>query len=221
MSNQFVFKEESGNLLFIGDFEGLYKKESDPWGQSAATGSSMDSFYRKSRDSIVHIVHNLFDNNKKICILEIGCGLGHSTAYLSEGIQCATFTGIDISETAINEARKLYPNNLFIQGDIRETPKTNSLYDVVLLNQMLWYVLNDLDKVLRHARQHLNHQEASVIIISQAFPRVQRYGKKILNGYEGAVEYFKSQSEFNLIHTRYDDRVDLPHIDCHFILQSK
>lgn len=220
MSNEFIFKEESGNLLYIGDFEGLYKKESDPWGQSGLTGSSMDIFYQRSRNSIAQIIHNLFDD-KKISILEIGCGLGHSTAYLAERIPNATFTGIDISETAIDGARKLYSNHLFMQGDILEEPKIKNLYDIVLLHQMLWYVVDDLEKVICHARLHLKPRDSSIIIISQAFPRIQRYGKNILNGYEGAVEYFKSQLDFNLIHTSYNDSVNLPHIDCHFVMQFK
>jgi hypothetical protein len=108
-----------------------------------------------------------------------------------------------------------------LQGDVREPLKLNNLYDIVLLHQMLWYVVDDLEKVIHHARQQLTPQPSSIVIISQAFPRAQRFGKEVLNGYEGAVEYFKSQPGFNLIHTRYDDSKALPHIDCHFVIQYK
>lgn len=217
MSNNFVFKEESGHLVYVGDFEGLYQSESDPWGQSASSGSAMDAFYKQSRGAVAHIIGTAFPHTN-ISILEVGCGLGHSTAYLSGCIENSTLTGMDISSTAILAAQKLHPSLHFVQGDIRQQSVFEAHYDVVLLHQMLWYVLDDLPQVLHHARQALKPQPSSICLISQAFPREQRYGKDVLNGYEGAIQYFKNQSGIHLLHSTYSDQPSLPHIDCHFVL---
>lgn len=219
MKNGFVFKEVAGDLVYVGDFEGLYQSEADPWGQSAAVGTPMDLFYRRSREMVASIIESFVPENK-LQVLEIGCGHGHSTRDLAARLPLTKVSGMDISYTAIAEAKKLYPSIDFIQGDIR-LPNTVKLgeYDVVVLNQMLWYVLIDLQLVLRNTRRLLRTDETSVCLISQAFPREQRYGKNVMDGYEGAIRYFKMAPKVHLIHSSYSDIANLPHIDCHFALR--
>jgi 2-polyprenyl-3-methyl-5-hydroxy-6-metoxy-1,4-benzoquinol methylase len=219
MKSDFVFKEVSGNLVYVGDFEGLYQSEADPWGQSATAGVPMDLFYRHSRERLASIIE-LVAPTQKLEILEVGCGHGHSTQDLADRLSMANVIGMDVSHTAITEAKRRYPNLDFMHGDIREQSSTNSTkYDVVVLHQMLWYVLNDLPLVLQEARSLLRAKDDSVCLVSQAFPREQRYGKNVFDGYEGAVKYFKSIPGVHLVHSAYSDFANLPHIDCHFALK--
>jgi SAM-dependent methyltransferase len=218
MKNEFVFKEVSGDLVYVGDFDGLYKSEADPWGQSASSDAPMDLFYRRSREMVASIIESIVPT-KNIKILEVGCGHGHSTRDLAARLPMSTVIGMDISHRAISEARNLYPSFDFLQGDIRALSAENLAgYDVVVLHQMLWYVLNDLPLVLQNSRHLLRPTDSAVCLVTQAFPREQRYGKNVLDGYEGAIKYFKSIPGVHLVHSAYSDLANLPHIDCHFAL---
>ena len=63
-------------------------------------------------------------------VLDIGCGNGHSIAYLSECWQSAVFTGLDLSPVAVEMAKARNPGADFVCGflDEVELPK----FDCVL-----------------------------------------------------------------------------------------
>lgn len=56
---------------------------------------------------------------KNASVLDVGCGTGDFSAFLrKKGIK--SYAGIDIYEPSLKEAKDMYPNELFIQGDLLE-----------------------------------------------------------------------------------------------------
>ena len=93
---------------------------------------------------------------------------------------------MDISQTATERAAKLFPHLDFIVGDIKN-PDFNYFnleeeYDVVILSQLLWYVLEDLPQVFENCLSVLSAN--GKLVICQAFLKTpQKYGKNICDGF--------------------------------------
>jgi len=86
---------------FIGEFEEMYQKYTDPWHQSE------ELYYSSlSRRSVCWYLEKYNINS----IVEWGCGLGRTSQYIKENTcKAIEILGIDISNTAINKAKKFYP----------------------------------------------------------------------------------------------------------------
>ena len=87
-------------------------------------------------------------------------------------------------------------------------------YDIVLLSQVLWYVLDRLDETLANCARLL--KPGGVLLVSQAYLKgEQRYGADLADGFGGTVATFHSRyrDTFQLIEARYDDRDGLVHRD--------
>ncbi len=216
--SDFVFRElPSGNLEFIGDFEGLYQNVSDPWEQSADKGE-MASYYNQSRKRLLNNIHP--KKNQKI--LEIGCGLGFVTKLLSDRYPFAIFHGLDISKTAIDKADKLFPDiNFFVADICSKSFNTPEKYDVVILSQLLWYVLEKFPIVLSNCNNIMKNN--SNLIITQAFlKKPQKYAKDIIDGFYSLEEYLKlhAPKSMKISLTDYDENNDFIHYDGIVILKK-
>jgi SAM-dependent methyltransferase len=203
MSDKYVFHTDpDGRIEFVGDFEGLYRNVADPWDQSGEDGH-LRAFYQESRQRLIRVLERFSPDG---AILEIGCGHGHATAAMEKALPAASVDGADISETAISRARELFPDCHFHCGDIRdanfELPKT---YDVIVFNQMLWYVLNDLASAISNAFKALS--DNGYFIISLGFLADQKYGRDVINGVNGLLAYFAGdlRGQCQLVFFDYDD----------------
>ena len=69
---------------------------------------------------------------------------------------------------------------------------------------MLWYILVDIDRVIKNIYEILNKN--GCLIISMAFLNDQQYGKEIINGYSGLLEYCELRigSKFKIICKDFD-----------------
>jgi 2-polyprenyl-3-methyl-5-hydroxy-6-metoxy-1,4-benzoquinol methylase len=201
-SKNYIFrKDDNGELLFQGDFEGYYQNNSDPWDQNS-TDSDMSEYYKVSRLKLLKVIKGIISNQN---ILEIGCGLGLVTNMLDKELENSLVSGVDISSTAIHKAKAQYSNILFYEGDIADKQfKSEEQYDVVILNEMLWYVLEDIDLVINNIYEILNTNGS--LIITMAFLNDQQYGKEIINGYSGLLDYCKLRisSLFKIISKDFD-----------------
>ena len=201
-SKNYIFrKDDNGELLFQGDFEGYYQNNSDPWDQNS-TDSDMSEYYKVSRLKLLKVIKGIISNHN---ILEIGCGLGLVTNMLDKELENSLVSGVDISSTAIHKAKAQYSNILFYEGDIADKQfKSEEQYDVVILNEMLWYVLEDIDLVINNIYEILNTN--GCLIITMAFLNDQQYGKEIINGYSGLLDYCKLRisSLFKIISKDFD-----------------
>jgi SAM-dependent methyltransferase len=207
--DKYVFQTDpDGRVEFVGDFEGLYRNVADPWNQSGDDGH-LRAFYQESRQRLIGVLERYSPDGS---MLEIGCGHGHVTASIAKALPAASVDGSDISETAILRARELFPDGRFYCRDIRdpnfELPGT---YDVVIFNQMLWYVLNDLPSAIGNAFKVIS--DNGYFIISLGFLPDQKYGRDVIDGVNGLLAYFARElsSQCQLVFFDYDDsdRFDL------------
>ena len=211
-SKDYVFTERHGELAFVGDFDGYYNDCDDPWEQSGAGG--MASYYEHSRSRLLRALREMQPSR----ILEVGCGLGYTTHIIANDYQHYAVTGCDVSAVALGKARQRFPELRFEQWNIADAllcEQVREQYDTVILNQLLWYVLDDLDTVFANALQLLTPNGA--LLIANAFARTQRYGNNIIKGYSGAVERFMAAPGFRLQSSHYYDEGD-EHSDGHFTL---
>jgi SAM-dependent methyltransferase len=119
-------------------FENFYERE-DPWG----VRTNLREQYR------YFVALKLISDRKYNYILDVGCGEGHFTNKL---IKLGTkIVGVDISETAIRRAKKLYGNNItFIRGDICEIQMPEEFFDLIVCLEVLYYLsAKDVLKILK------------------------------------------------------------------------
>lgn len=210
--NEFVFKEGSKGLEFVGDFEGLYKAEQDPWGQSGDT-PALSLYYATARINLISSLRKRLYRNP--LGVEIGCGHGHVVGALAS-IFGGHWTGIDVSPTAVAKARELYPQSRFTTHDITQPYAMASeiSVSVVILGQVLWYVLHKFPQVIENCHNMLAPD--GLLVISQAYlTSPQRYGQELADGFEGTVRLILNEyrSWFRLVEARCDDRLGLTHHD--------
>ncbi len=157
---------------FIGGFESMYKDCEDPWTQSLQPN-------KYSR--IAGILH--LKNFNIQSILECGCGLGYYAdwIYKDTGI---TPKSIDISETSISRAKKLFPHLDFSVSDITKELKNYKEYDCIMFSEIIWYILPSLNSLFDIMKKEFN---GKYLLVNQVFYKgTQEYG----------TEYFSSLAEF-------------------------
>jgi SAM-dependent methyltransferase len=99
--------------------------------------------------------HRFLETNTRIerafgrpaSLLEIGCGEGHQSSFLSRVTD--KLTGIDVSATAVGRARHRVPGAEFLAGDLFAQPWAGERgrFDVVVACEVLYY-LSDVPKTL-------------------------------------------------------------------------
>lgn len=208
-----IFRELGGSLEFVGDFDGLYRSEADPWGQSGAHGP-MASYYAASRNRLATaLMGHLRGNGER---LEVGCGHGHVLAQLNNAVRGGRWHGLDVSPEAVERAQAHHPAFEFHVGDIRKTDVRRlgtKRFDAVILSQVLWYVLDDIDQTVANCRHLL--RRGGILVISQAFLRgPQRYGADIADGFHGTLRLFCDRfADLRLIEAQFDDSNTHQHHD--------
>lgn len=210
-SGDFIFRRtEGGDLTWHGDFEGLYRAMDDPWGQSGAHPRMRD-YYADSRQRLVDTLVNL-SNQSAVEVrwrsaLEVGCGTGYVTRLLREKFPGRRVHGCDISHTAIERAWALHHNAFFYTLDIAKPVEEDrfyvSNYDVVVLNQILWYVLERLALVLDNCGKLLLPD--GHLIIHTAFLDEQNFGRHVLDGFHGLIRWvLENTSAWHIVGAYYD-----------------
>jgi len=210
----YIFKPRGDNLEFVGDFESLYENEDDPWNQSGKDGEIRD-YYTHSRRILTDRLREINPDS----LLEIGCGLGYTTKIIQESLPGCNVVGMDISKTAIIRATALFPGLNFMTADIGSTDfNTETKYDVVILNQLLWYILESISESFENCFSAL--KPAGRVVISQAFlQKPQKYGKDICDGFAGLISYLDVHG-FNIEHSQLDDSGAFVHNDGLIILKN-
>lgn len=160
----------------------IYKKK-DPWNQSNIN----DIYYNYTRNHIIDCINNKTQGKN---ILEIGCGNGFSVNYYHSIIPNKNFTGCDVSKIAIEKATTKYPNINFFQYDVRKKFDKKNKYDVIIISDLLWYIINDLKICVNNALEMLEN-DGKLIYYNDFMVDNQRFGKDIIDGFDGLVEFFK------------------------------
>lgn len=90
----------------------------------------------------IDLVMNKIEKDPKQHLLDVGCGLGGTAAYLQDN-GWGEVTGIDIDENAINHATKHYPHLEFIQCAADKVNESlEKKFDVVYLFNAYYCFLN-------------------------------------------------------------------------------
>jgi len=209
-----VFSEMDGHLRLTADWNAIYRDNEDPWDQSGKVGD-IASYYALSRSRLTKAIQRHMQKSGDG--LEIGCGHGHVIKHLSVYCSNVRWSGLDISEVAIETARHLQPKQSFYVADIANGALHDigdARFDLTILNQCLWYILESFDHTVENCIALLRPD--GVFIISQAFLRgAQRYGRNIVDGFDGLIDLMRTRyaARLRLIEASYDDRGQHLHHD--------
>jgi 2-polyprenyl-3-methyl-5-hydroxy-6-metoxy-1,4-benzoquinol methylase len=107
-----------------------------------------------------HYLHELQQSKgRKVRVLDVGCGNGALARHLPP--EQFEYVGTDISDAAIEEAKKHAPWGTFYQSSMDDEPPSGELYDIIIFCEVLVYV--DYDTVLQRYRPLLKDDGALVI----------------------------------------------------------
>lgn len=89
-------------------------------------------------------------------VLEVGSGRGGGARYVAGSFQPASYTGMDIAQSAVDLANKIHvlPNLRFIQGSAESIPMADNSIDVVL-NVESCHAYGSVDKFLGEVKRVL------------------------------------------------------------------
>jgi SAM-dependent methyltransferase len=137
-------------------FENIYSIE-DPWKLSG----KQEQFRYKL---VMDYIKNIFQK-PGLKVLELGCGEGSFTEYLD--LEDYKITSVDISETAIERAKKKGLRNAkFVCNDMIEFVTGNdiSCYDLILLMECIYYLSKEKKIVLIDLLRKKTNQDIRILI---------------------------------------------------------
>mgnify|MGYP000288189991 CR=1 FL=1 len=173
---------EDGTLELVGDFDGLYRRVADPWGQSSFD-LHLGAYYDRSRTNLFACLQR---RRPIISLMEVGCGHGHVSGALRR-LVASVVVGVDVSPTALVRARELYPDCGFECADLTQPGlDLGQQHDVVLWGQCLWYLMHEMGVALENSMAHL--RVGGLLVVQQAFLRDQRYGRGMVDGFAGMLD---------------------------------
>ena len=168
--HDYVFRD--GQL--VGDFEGMYQACPDPWRQ----------------DSIRHPAEAMLLNEAATAssdrLLDLGCGRGALTRRLASATN-GWVGGVDVAPTALRVARSRVTTGDFAAMRAGSLGFADDAFDVTVIAELLWYVLESISAVLHEVRR-VTRTGGRVLVLQQFYqPGEQQYGAEIMNGPEDLI----------------------------------
>ena len=102
---------------------------------------------RQPNQEIIAGVCEKYAKSTPIEILDVGCGNGGLLKPLEGKKFNYAYCGIDFSQAAVDQAKALFPNDIFMRADIEHPPQLKKQFDVIVLSEVLYYV--DAEKVIK------------------------------------------------------------------------
>lgn len=174
---------------FRGDFEGMYRDFEDPW------------FCQRRNDFLERqVVLQILRDRHYQRILDVGCGLGGFTEILRKATDAEFVCGIDVSSTAIGKASAKYDGCQFKIADIRRDAiplVAEGLYDLVMLQEVIWYILPELSDVFAKIGQSMTDE--GILFIEQCFPSEQKFGKEFLQSADELISRYLMPGGFKVL----------------------
>jgi SAM-dependent methyltransferase len=196
--HDYVFK----NGRLIGEMDQMYQKAKDiPWHQD------------KEPDCLdFKIALRILETKAPYdSILEIGCGLGYLTNEVAK--YCKNeyqVVGTDISPTAIDKARKLFPNLRFevldITKDLYEQGWGEMKYSLVFVRGLFWYVFPGIKKGCDNIVRLIDKR--GYLLVQQNFPPLDTnfVGKEVLPNPEALLSYFRPDIQESVVNYLEDNK---------------
>ena len=171
---------------FVGKFEEMYQKFSDPWNLLKKNKLGLNLNYQ-----IIFNYCKQIRSSKKLIVLEIGCGYPQIIYQLYK--EKFKVYGTDISETVIKKSKKKYPKlkkNLFLSNFLNYPLYEEIKPDIIILSDISWYVLPELKKFIEWYK---NLRLKTYLIHSLAVydKNKQQYGKEYFYDLNTIKSYFK------------------------------
>ena len=127
------------------------------------------------------------NNNKKLKVIEIGCGFGELTKELSS-LSFKAY-GTDISPTAIKKANKNSKCNFYVSDFLNDKLYLKIKPDIFIMSEITWYVLPKLKKFLKFIKKNFKNKYL-IHTLAIYYPGKQKYGKKYFKDLKGILKYF-------------------------------
>ena len=141
--------------------------EDDPYSVS----DNIESDFHQRRFKYTNQLIRKFAPNKKLKILDLGCGEGHLTGVIkNQNIEYEVY-GLDYSISAIEYANKNFPDIDFVVADAYHPPYEDGFFDVVICNN-IWEHVPDPLRLLNGISRIINAD--GLLIIST--PSRYRFG---------------------------------------------
>lgn len=185
--------QENNNQQFYEDW---YDRISD---SPTKSGNAKWEYY------LLRCILKYIDKNNVKSLLDIGCGQGNKTAYISKLLGFIKAVGLDSSKSGIALADKLhsnYKNLKFINSDLNEfSLESEDKYDIVSALEVLEHI-EDWQTLLNNM---INVSDRYILL---TFPtgRMRDYERKIghlRNFKRGEVENFLDLRGFKIVKTFY------------------
>lgn len=126
-----------------GYFEQLYARDPDPW-----RFATSEYEREKYAATIGALPERRFASG-----FEIGCSIGVLTKQLAE--RCDRLLGVDVSDTALDQARERCPRVRFENMDLRSVWPPGQ-FDLILFSEVLYYLgLDGIRRVAEHTASSL------------------------------------------------------------------
>ncbi len=121
---------------------------------------------------------------------------------------------MDISKTAIEKAKNNYPDIHFLIGNISTYQKELAQYDACLFAEIMWYILDDIDVILKNL-QYFFH--GKTVMVNQTFYKagVQQYGKEYFTNLDEMCAYLPWKCLEKIV----EEDVETGSIDTHSVFR--
>tara|TARA_B110000503_G_C7025174_1_gene361477 strand:+ start:299 stop:925 length:627 start_codon:yes stop_codon:yes gene_type:complete len=171
---------------FVGKFEEMYQKFSDPWNLLKKNKLGQNLNYQ-----IILNFCNKIKQSRKITTLGIGCGFPQISNELSKNNFKIYAT--DISETVIKKSKKKYPeikNSLFVSNFLNFSLYDKLNPDILILSDITWYILPELKQFLKWYKG-LKKETYLIHSLAVYGKNKQKYGKDYFYDLETIKSFFK------------------------------
>jgi len=200
-SQNYMPWSEAGKKYFInkdgtciGDYEKLYQECEDPWLQDAGADTS------PLKNIILLRISQLAERR----VIDLGCGKGKFSALIREEAK-AEVLGIDVSPTAISNAKLKYPRCEFEAASILEIAKYNtSEPTVICMCGLTWCILDSFVDLLSLLKENFPN---ALLFHTLTFygPDKQKYGTEHFTCLSELLPYFSKMTVIETFEQKYID----------------
>ncbi|MCH4903847.1 hypothetical protein GSN00_05465 [Cylindrospermopsis raciborskii CHAB3438] len=180
--HDYVFRD--GKL--VGEFEEMYRYSATvPWHQDEQENWIDVGLTREMLKDFgpYHEIHDL------------GCGMGHYLELIKRDflLPDGKGYGYDLSATACNLARNLFPNSEFAVLDLTENREQRTENRLFMIRGTLWYVFPKLANVIENIFDLMKVKDHLLVV--QNFPPLHRsfIGKDVIPNHTALIKHFSSR----------------------------
>lgn len=145
--------------------------------------------WRMRRDTLLRFDSYLTDKRQSIKLLDIGCGNGWFTNFLSLNKNCELVCGIDINLTELKQAASVFnnPKLYWAYADIFKSSIPQQYFNIITLNASFQY-FNNPQKTIEQLFQFLK-PEGEIHILDTPFYTMET----VNDARKRSVDYFTAQ----------------------------